>query len=137
MQKHCAYYAQLFNKCRPPRMVRFLDAFVLELDSIYSHKPSMFFGVERHVAGEYRKHNNNHGYVEDGAGVVGDVRNQHNRQQQQQHHKRSTPQAFSHFTYEVSCQNMLVVDIQGVGDVYTDPQIHTIDGACSERQRER
>ena len=44
--------------------------------------------------------------------------------------QRNTPQAFSHFTYEASCQSMLVVDVQGVGDVYTDPQIHTIDGAC-------
>jgi len=38
------------------------------------------------------------------------------------------PQAFSHFTYVVSGGRYLVVDIQGVGDVYTDPQIHSLDG---------
>ena len=37
-------------------------------------------------------------------------------------------QAFSHFTFERSGHQLIVVDIQGVGDLYTDPQIHT---ACS------
>lgn len=34
----------------------------------------------------------------------------------------------SHFTFERSDHQLIVVDIQGVGDLYTDPQIHTIDG---------
>lgn len=33
--------------------------------------------------------------------------------------------AFSHFTFERSGHQLIVVDIQGVGDLYTDPQIHT------------
>jgi hypothetical protein len=37
----------------------------------------------------------------------------------------SSIQAFSHFTFEASCHEQIVVDIQGVGDLYTDPQIHT------------
>jgi elongation factor 2 kinase len=37
-------------------------------------------------------------------------------------------QAFSHFTYEVTRGYKICVDIQGVGDLYTDPQIHTLDG---------
>lgn len=36
-----------------------------------------------------------------------------------------TFQAFSHFTFEASGHEQIVVDIQGVGDLYTDPQIHT------------
>lgn len=38
------------------------------------------------------------------------------------------PQAFSHFTFERSSHKLLVVDIQGVGDLWTDPQMHTSDG---------
>lgn len=38
------------------------------------------------------------------------------------------PQAFSHFTFERSGHQLIVVDIQGVGDLYTDPQIHTERG---------
>jgi len=37
-------------------------------------------------------------------------------------------QAFSHFTFERSGHELIVVDIQGVGDLWTDPQIHTRDG---------
>lgn len=37
-------------------------------------------------------------------------------------------QAFSHFTFERSGHKIIVVDIQGVGDLYTDPQIHTAEG---------
>lgn len=37
-------------------------------------------------------------------------------------------QAFSHFTFERSGHELIVVDIQGVGDLYTDPQIHTSSG---------
>lgn len=40
----------------------------------------------------------------------------------------SPPQAFSHFTFERSGHQLIVVDIQGVGDLYTDPQIHTEKG---------
>jgi len=64
--------------------------------------------VEPYILGEYRKHNNNFGSVSDD--------------------ERNTPQAFSHFTYEASNHELLAVDIQGVGDLYTDPQIHTLNG---------
>ena len=37
-------------------------------------------------------------------------------------------QAFSHFTFEKSGHSAIVVDIQGVGDLWTDPQIHTAGG---------
>jgi hypothetical protein len=39
-----------------------------------------------------------------------------------------TAQCFSHFTYQHSAHQILICDIQGVGGVYTDPQIHTITG---------
>jgi len=41
---------------------------------------------------------------------------------------RNTPAAFSHFTWENSMRKLLICDIQGVSDTYTDPQIHTADG---------
>jgi hypothetical protein len=37
-------------------------------------------------------------------------------------------QAFSHFTWEESKKQILIVDVQGVGDVWTDPQIHSVNG---------
>ncbi len=41
---------------------------------------------------------------------------------------RLTPHAFSRFTFDRSAGALMVVDIQGCDDVYTDPQIHTNRG---------
>jgi len=107
MQAHCQHYAAKFNMYDPPQHVQFVKAWVLELIE-RENKPLV--GVERFIEGEYVKHNNNFGWKEDEDSC------------------RNTPQAFSHFTYEASNHEMIVVDIQGVGDLYTDPQIHTMNG---------
>lgn len=75
---------------------------------LVGHRNGALCAVEPYIPGEYRKHNNNFGSVSDD--------------------ERNTPQAFSHFTYEASNHRLLAVDIQGVGDLYTDPQIHTLNG---------
>lgn len=64
------------------------------------------FHLEHYIEGKYIKYNSNSGFVRDD-------------------NMRLTPQAFSHFTFERSGHQLIVVDIQGVGDLYTDPQIHT------------
>jgi len=108
-----------------PKKVDFVQAWILEL---VDRENRDLCAVERFIAGPYRKHNNNFGFVNDD--------------------ERNTPQAFSHFTYEASGHMILVCDIQGVGDLYTgtekatiskteqknygffliDPQMHTING---------
>ena len=68
---------------------------------------SPIFFVERFLdKGTFEKHNSNSGYVND-------------------EHHRNTPQAFSHFTFEMSEGRLIVVDIQGIDDLYTDPAIHS------------
>lgn len=42
---------------------------------------------------------------------------------------RQTPHAFSHFTLEHSGGRQVVVDIQGVGSMLTDPQIHSVESS--------
>ncbi|CCI48393.1 unnamed protein product [Albugo candida] len=103
-QAHCAYYARLYNSYNPPKRVEFIQAWILEL----VERKGALCAVEPYIEGEYRKHNNNFGCVSE--------------------EERNTPQAFSHFTYEASNHEILAVDIQGVGDLYTDPQIHTLNG---------
>lgn len=104
LQAHCAHYARLYNSYNPPKRVDFIKAWVLEL----TERNGTLCAVEPYISGEYRKHNNNFGCVSDD--------------------ERNTPQSFSHFTYEASNHQLLAVDIQGVGDLYTDPQIHTLNG---------
>ncbi|GAB9476091.1 Protein-kinase-like protein [Globisporangium polare] len=115
MQAVASKFAKLYNSYNPPRRVEFLEAWILQLmppsgddDPSEMTLSGTICGVEPFIAGEYHKHNNNFGFVSD--------------------FERNTPQAFSHFTYEASGHQILVVDIQGVGDHYTDPQIHTCRG---------
>lgn len=105
MQTIAKKFAKLYNERNPPKKVDFVDAWVVE----FVERAGKDLGsVELALKGEYKKHNNNLGYVSA--------------------QERMTPQAFSHFTYEVSEHSSIVVDIQGVDDIYTDPQIHTQDG---------
>jgi hypothetical protein len=71
---------------------------------------SPLYHLEHFIDGKYMKYNSNSGFVDC------------------DEHLRLTPQAFSHFTFECSNHEQIVVDIQGVGDLYTDPQIHTSSG---------
>ena len=76
----------------------------------FKNRPNApLYHLEHFIDGKYIKYNSNSGFVEDA-------------------HIRYTPHAFSHFTFEASNHELIVVDIQGVGDLYTDPQIHTSIG---------
>jgi len=105
MQAFCAHFANQFNTYIPPKKVKFLEAFVLELKQ---RAGSPVCGVEKFISGEYKKYNNNRGWVSD--------------------MHRNTPAAFSHFSYIASEKKFLICDVQGVGDVYTDPQMHSENG---------
>ncbi|KAN0019044.1 hypothetical protein ACTFIU_002246 [Dictyostelium citrinum] len=106
MQTFCAKWAEKFNEAKPPKPITFLPSYVYEL--IDHPPPYPVCGGEPFIEGDYKKHNNNSGYVSSDA--------------------RNTPQSFSHFSYELSNHELLIVDIQGVNDFYTDPQIHTKSG---------
>jgi hypothetical protein len=104
MQTLAKEFAQKYNECNPPKKVDFVKAWILRLDE---REGSPICGVERYIDGPYKKYNNNWDWVS-----LDD---------------RNTPQAFSHFTYEISNHKLLICDIQGVNDMYTDPQIHSVD----------
>ena len=102
-------FANQYNKHNPPKKVAFLQASVIEVmdDNPESTEDIELYCLESFLHGSYVKHIDNHG---------GDEKN------------RNTPSAFAHFSYEASNKRLLVCDIQGVGDLYTDPQIHTYHG---------
>jgi len=108
MQAHCQAVAEAFNQANPPKRVSFLEAWIISRlgPDLPSHK--RILAAEPYMdATSYEKHNNNWGFVHP--------------------MNRSTPQAFSHFSWEYSQHRFIIVDIQGVGDVYTDPQMHSAD----------
>ena len=69
------------------------------------HLPSrgLALAAEPFLEGGFTKHSSNSGFVTD-------------------EEVRNTPHAFSHFTFERSGGGEIVVDVQGVGDLFTDPQ---------------
>ncbi|XP_036134649.1 eukaryotic elongation factor 2 kinase isoform X5 [Molossus molossus] len=105
LQMEAKLWGEEYNRHKPPKQVDIVQMCVLEL----KERPGTpLFHLEHYIEGKYIKYNSNSGFVRDDM--------------------RLTPQAFSHFTFERSGHQLIVVDIQGVGDLYTDPQIHTEKG---------
>eukprot|EP00906_Rhabdomonas_costata_P037192 RCo052289 len=105
MQTFANRVAEEFNKRNPPKRVQFVKAFLIRC---LERQNQPLLQVEPHLTGNYIKHTNNYGFISD--------------------EDRNTPQAFSHFSYCLSGGDYLICDIQGVNDMYTDPQIHSKDG---------
>lgn len=123
MQMQAKLIAEAYNALHPPRRIDFLESFVLLVPALADEpEAASIFSVERFVSGEYIKHNSNSGFV--GAMDM----DEHAGERTKHVHVRNTPQAFSHFSWHHSGGQLIVVDIQGVGDLLTDPQIHTLDG---------
>ncbi|KAK2714424.1 hypothetical protein QYM36_008848, partial [Artemia franciscana] len=128
LQMDAKLWGEEFNRHNPPKKVKLV--FIFEVHLFHKNlgrvklgvdccqmavlefpdKPGRpLYHVENFIEGNYVKYNSNSGFVKD------DI-------------QRQTPHAFSHFTFERSGHELMVVDIQGVGDLYTDPQIHTACG---------
>ncbi|PAA52730.1 hypothetical protein BOX15_Mlig004789g2 [Macrostomum lignano] len=105
LQMNAKLWAQEYNRHNPPKKVDIMQMYVIEFKD---REGAPLYHLEHHIEGEYIKHNSNSGFVDENA--------------------RRTPHALSHFTFERSGHQLIVVDIQGVDDIYTDPQIHTAEG---------
>uniref|UniRef100_A0A3B3D860 Eukaryotic elongation factor 2 kinase n=1 Tax=Oryzias melastigma TaxID=30732 RepID=A0A3B3D860_ORYME len=106
LQMEAKLWGEEYNRHRPPKQVDIMQMCVVEM----TNRPGKpLFHLEHYIEGKYIKYNSNSGFVRDD-------------------NIRLTPQAFSHFTFERSGHQLIVVDIQGVGDLYTDPQVHTEKG---------
>ncbi|XP_071965681.1 eukaryotic elongation factor 2 kinase-like [Antedon mediterranea] len=106
LQMDAKLWAEEYNRHHPPKPIDIMAMCILE----FKDRPgSPLYHIENFIEGDYMKYNSNSGFVRDEA-------------------LRLTPQAFSHFTFERSGHKLIVVDIQGVGDLWTDPQIHTSNG---------
>ncbi|KAM3592230.1 uncharacterized protein V6R79_015066 [Siganus canaliculatus] len=106
LQMEAKLWGEEYSRHHPPKQVDIMQMCVVEM----SDRPGKpLFHLEHYIEGKYIKYNSNSGFVRDD-------------------NIRLTPQAFSHFTFERSGHQLIVVDIQGVGDLYTDPQIHTEKG---------
>jgi hypothetical protein len=97
-------HAYSSNGC-VPNAIDFIYTSFYELTDRDDDDPMKWIGVEPYIPGTYIKYNNNGGYV--------------NKE------FSATTQAFSHFTYQMTKGSLMVVDLQGVNHIMTDPQIHS------------
>ncbi|KAL3065221.1 hypothetical protein OYC64_015404 [Pagothenia borchgrevinki] len=95
-----------FNQIRPktiPYSPRFLEVYLL-----YCHSAGQWFAIEECITGEFRKFNNNNGDEIVPTNLL-----------------EETMLAFSHWSYEYTRGELLVLDLQGVGEILTDPSVIT------------
>uniref|UniRef100_A0A673CCH1 non-specific serine/threonine protein kinase n=1 Tax=Sphaeramia orbicularis TaxID=375764 RepID=A0A673CCH1_9TELE len=94
----------VFNQIKPEDMhhsPRFLD-----VSLVLWHSNGQWLTIERNMSGDFRKYNNNTGEEIAPCCTLEEML-----------------LAFSHWTYEYSCRELLVLDIQGVGEELTDPTV--------------
>jgi len=111
LQNESQYWAMKFNRSSPPKSISFLQAYAIE----FPDRPgNPWMAIERFISGKcscgvgFMKHNSNSGFVDMDL-------------------NRITPQLFSAHSFYSSQGERLVTDIQGVGDLYTDPQVLSSD----------
>ncbi|XP_047143201.1 eukaryotic elongation factor 2 kinase isoform X1 [Hydra vulgaris] len=109
LQMDAKLWAEEYNRRDPPKKIDIMQQACCK----FIHREGQpMYHIENFIEGNYVKYNSNTGFV----------------LHEEDTHVRATPQAFSHFTFERSGHQLIIVDIQGVGDLYTDPQIHTANG---------
>ncbi len=111
--------AQAFSK-HPQSVaaIDFISVSYYELIDRPNNDQFKFFAAEPFMPGKYIKYNNNAGWVASTA-VGQEVLNE------EQQNFGKIAQAFSHFTWEYTQSHLHVVDLQGVDNILTDPQIHS------------
>ncbi|OTA81211.1 hypothetical protein M434DRAFT_380457 [Hypoxylon sp. CO27-5] len=111
-QAMCKAFALEFNALLDPKYsIDFVITAVLS-SKLSADIKGEFISLEPYIDGNYVKYNSNFGYVNED--IPNDPFNH-------------AAQAFSHFTFERSWGRFLVCDLQGVGNLLTDPSIHTKD----------
>ncbi|XP_072007042.1 transient receptor potential cation channel subfamily M member 6 [Engystomops pustulosus] len=93
-----------FNQLKPhsiPYTPRFLEVFL-----IYCHSANQWLTIEKYITGEFRKYNNNNGDEITPTTLL-----------------EEALLSFSHWTYEYTRGELLVLDLQGVEENLTDPSV--------------
>ncbi|NWW68364.1 TRPM6 protein, partial [Ifrita kowaldi] len=93
-----------FNQVKPhtiPYTPRFLEVLL-----IYCHSANQWLTIEKYMTGEFRKYNNNNGDEITPISLLEEMM-----------------LAFSHWTYVYTRGELLVLDLQGVGENLTDPSV--------------
>eukprot|EP01051_Picozoa_sp_SAG22_P015603 SAG22_NODE_2064_length_3060_cov_3.006754_1_plen_457_part_00 len=123
MQELVRRLARQFNGRDPPVKIDVLEAAILSIPAGPDRAEGLVGAIEAYIEGEFVKYNDPGGYL---VGLQQGFSTKGNR-------VRQTPLAFSHFSWHESGGQQLVADVQGVHDLYTDPQILSPEGKWGVR----
>ena len=104
-QAVASFLAKEFSLRYPESPIEFVPAQLLDLGDVNTF-PFRFMALEPWIPGKYEKKTSNAGHIAKDSELA---------------------QAFSHYTWQMTGGEIMVVDIQGVGNTLTDPQIHSLD----------
>ncbi len=111
----CSHVVSEFNE----RLISFVDSkYLVEFVHSFLYEilddaaPYKYYYGENFINGRYEKYNNNAGW----ANATGPDANQ-----------SLIAQALSHYSWQLTQGYLMIVDLQGVGNILTDPQIHCLD----------
>lgn len=90
-------------------LINAVNSYIYEIASPTNY-PYKYLWVENLLEGEYKKYNNNVGWIDNSEDYYNEL-----------------VQAFSHFTFQFTSGYLLIVDLQGPYGILTDPQIHCRD----------
>jgi hypothetical protein len=126
MQTICKCLAQWFSLsyAQLPKLLDFVTTSYYELLDRPENDPFRFVAVEPYLDGAFVKYSNNNGWVNRRHATVTDAATAVSELQLW----TETAAAFSHFTWQLTNGQIMVTDLQGVGGILTDPQIHTKSG---------
>ena len=86
-------YLELYNKHDSPKPIDIMQICIIRIQNFQEKGNEEYLQMEHFIEGEYKKFNSNSGYVSEDC--------------------RRTPQAFSHFSFEQSGREKMIIDIQG------------------------
>uniref|UniRef100_A0A671VZ01 non-specific serine/threonine protein kinase n=1 Tax=Sparus aurata TaxID=8175 RepID=A0A671VZ01_SPAAU len=117
IQQHRAAQKMMtvFNQVKPEDMQHSPRCVCVYVLLVFWHSNGQWLTIERNMSGDFRKYNNNTGEEIDPCCSLEEML-----------------LAFSHWTYEYSCRELLVLDIQGVGEELTDPTVIMADSQRGE-----
>eukprot|EP00438_Fugacium_kawagutii_P004900 Skav229213 [mRNA] locus=scaffold2439:90996:93075:+ [translate_table: standard] len=105
-QAVASYLAKEFNVRYPESPIEFVQAQLVDLGDDTGAFPFRYMALEPWIPGKYEKFTSNAGHIAKDSDLA---------------------QAYSHFTWQATAGEIMVVDIQGVENTLTDPQIHSLD----------
>lgn len=103
----CLFCSVINLKLESSCVFRFLEVFLL-----YCHSAGQWFAIEECITGEFRKFNNNNGEEINPTNLL-----------------EETMLAFSHWTYEYTRGELLVLDLQGKNTLNISGHRRTVQGA--------